>query len=151
MGEVWTLLEAQKKLGHSKIDLLKMDIEGWEIPIFYSWPELDHTKDSSQKIILPMQILVEIHYRVWSDGLHRGGGNSDFLNPIEIVELQTHFLRMGYAVIFRQDNPACLVCTELTLMRIHCPDSDLDSGVYHVAHLLSEQQQSAARTQTPQK
>jgi len=59
VGESWTLLEMQQKLGHSRIDLLKVDIEGWEWPLLNSWPELGHTPESEQ-ILLPMQIAIEV-------------------------------------------------------------------------------------------
>jgi hypothetical protein len=59
VGESWTLLEMQQKLGHSRIDLLKMDIEGWEWPLFSSWPTLDQVVES-REILLPMQIVVEV-------------------------------------------------------------------------------------------
>ena len=46
--------------------------------------------------------------------------------PPEMVELQAHLLRMGYVVVERDDNMACLGCTELTLIRAGCPQE----GVY---------------------
>jgi Methyltransferase FkbM domain len=60
-GETWTLLEIQQKLKHTRIDLLKVDIEGFEWPLFESWPEL--TDRGADKLVLPMQIAVEIHYQ----------------------------------------------------------------------------------------
>lgn len=123
IGESWTLLEMQKKLGHNRIDLLKVDIEGWEYPMFYSWPTLDQVVES-EEILLPMQIVVEIHYQTQFANLHPDKG--DFKTATDLVELQTHLLRMGYAVVVRDDNPHCRHCTELTLIRIHCPES----GVY---------------------
>ena len=59
MGNSWTLLEMQQKLGHSRIDLLKMDIEGFEHDLLHSWPKLELV-EASQNILLPMQILVEV-------------------------------------------------------------------------------------------
>jgi len=64
IGESWTLLEMQQKLGHSRIDVLKVDIEGWEWPLFHSWPELDHIRQSEQ-MLLPMQIAVEVRVKVF--------------------------------------------------------------------------------------
>jgi len=56
-GPVMTLL-----LGHEQIDLLKMDVEGYKWPVFESWPVLSSTISSNKEdIILPMQVLVEIH------------------------------------------------------------------------------------------
>jgi hypothetical protein len=59
VGESWTLLEMQQKLGHKRIDLLKIDVEGFEFPLFSSWPEL-HYKEESENILLPMQIVAEV-------------------------------------------------------------------------------------------
>jgi hypothetical protein len=39
-GATWTLLEMQQRLGHTRIDLLKVDIEGFEWPLLESWPIL---------------------------------------------------------------------------------------------------------------
>jgi hypothetical protein len=58
-GDSWTLLEMQQRLGHKRIDLLKLDIEGWEVQLFESWPDLYRAKES-ERIVLPMQILVEV-------------------------------------------------------------------------------------------
>jgi hypothetical protein len=58
-GQIWTLLKMQQRLGHKRIDLLKVDIEGWEFPLFESWPDLYRTKES-ERILLPMQLLVEV-------------------------------------------------------------------------------------------
>lgn len=58
-GETWTLLEMQQRLHHNRIDLFKMDIEGFEWPMFESWPILEDQK-RSEELSLPMQILVEV-------------------------------------------------------------------------------------------
>lgn len=58
-GEMWTLLQMQQKLGHTRIDMLKMDIEGFELNIFDSWPELAY-EQLSEQFLLPHQILVEV-------------------------------------------------------------------------------------------
>ena len=60
-GEFWTLPQIQNSLQHAQIDLLKLDIEGWEWPLFNSWPTL--TDMAAPTTVLPMQILVEVHYR----------------------------------------------------------------------------------------
>ena len=51
-----------EKLGHQRIDLLKMDIEGAEYEV------LDGLLDSA---VLPKQLLVEFHHRFVKDGLDR--------------------------------------------------------------------------------
>jgi len=112
-GPTWTLWEMQHHLKHDKIDLFKADIEGWEWPLFKSWPLLSNP-DRSRDVNLPMQILVEVHYQsVFEERL-----------AMDIVKLQTRLLKMGYIVVVRDDNPQCLHCTELTLMRYRCPAND---------------------------
>ena len=117
VGEVWTLEEMQSTLHHNRIDLLKMDIEGFEWPVMYHWHDLfDIRGDTS---VLPMQIVVEIHYRTQMKDLSATRG--DFKNAQDMVQLQSHLLKMGYATIINDLNPYCTHCTELTLMRIRCP------------------------------
>jgi hypothetical protein len=58
-GKFMTIHEIQRMLGHSRIDLLKMDIEGYEWPIYNSWPELSN-REASRDVVLPMQLLVEV-------------------------------------------------------------------------------------------
>ena len=61
-GEFQTLQHIQHALNHTQIDVLKMDIEGYEWPILLdAWPTL--TDRSASTTILPMQILLEVHYR----------------------------------------------------------------------------------------
>ena len=62
-GETWTLLEIQKHFNHKRIDLYKMDIEGFEWGILNSWPELTNSP-LAENILLPNQLLIEFHYRV---------------------------------------------------------------------------------------
>ena len=50
------------KLGHDRIDLLKMDIEGAEYEV------LEGLLDSP---VLPTQLLIEFHHRFVNDGLNR--------------------------------------------------------------------------------
>jgi len=116
-GEFWTLKKIQQVLSHPRIDLLKMDIEGYEWSIFESWPLL--TEKESSSTTLPMQIMVEIHYQTQMKEL--GTRKIDFKFSNDMIQLQTRFLKMGYAVVIRDDNAHCKHCTELTLVRIRCP------------------------------
>jgi hypothetical protein len=133
-GETWTLLQMQHKLKHSWIDIFKVDIEGWEWPLFESWPELLDPVPSSQ-MLLPMQIMVEIHYRTKFPGLlalcnQTNPQVREFKFASDMVELKAHLVKMGYIVVSRQDNRFCRHCTELTLLRIFCPSGGVhDSSV----------------------
>jgi hypothetical protein len=122
-GDILTLYQIQIMLGHKRIDLFKIDVEGYEWPIFESWPELGDANQAAD-MVLPMQVLVEVHYRtqmvaLWPPG-HKGRARTDFKSATDMVKLQEHLLKAGYAVGFRDDNRACRHCTELTLVRYAC-------------------------------
>jgi hypothetical protein len=121
-GDILTLYQIQTMLGHKRIDLFKMDIEGYEWPIFESWPELSDTNQAAD-MVLPMQILVEVHYQTQMRALWLPGhkdSHTDWKFAKDMVKLQEHLLKAGYAVGFRDDNRACGHCTELTLVRYQC-------------------------------
>ena len=119
-GETWTLAEMQQTLGHQRIDLFKIDAEGYEWPLLDRWPEL--SDPSSAEVVLPFQILVELHYEAWSADLYHPSQaiGSQLRFGRDLVLLQAHLLRMGYIVVERDDNPHCPCCTELTLVRARC-------------------------------
>jgi len=105
-------------LGHARIDLFKVDIEGYEWPMFESWPLLSEKK--SPDTVLPMQVLVEVHYQTQMPELS-DKNRAEFKWSNDMIRMQERFLRMGYAVVVRDDNKHCPHCTELTLVRIRCP------------------------------
>ena len=117
-GETWTLADIQSHFSHKRVDLLKVDIEGWEWPIF--------DRDAPPDLNLPMQLLMEVHYCVRVQGrrnpfleckvLH----NHTLETASDMVRFQSHLLRNGYVVVNKDDNPHCAHCTELTLMRVRC-------------------------------
>jgi hypothetical protein len=130
VGEMLSLQQLQQRFHHTRLDLLKLDIEGYEWPIFESWPELpsDHPgpqqqpqqQGQQQQVIhLPMQILVEVHYQTQMHELWPQHG-VPFKHEIQMVQLQEHLLNMGYAVAIRDDNQRCPHCSELTLLRYKC-------------------------------
>lgn len=110
-GDTWTLADIQQHLGHDKIDLLKLDIEGWEWPIF----DTPYTNAS-----MPMEVLIEVHY----GGAWRGTKGVIHTNSTssakDLVRLQSRLLGLGYVVVNRDDNSICKHCTELTLLRVAC-------------------------------
>lgn len=120
VGEFWTLDKMTQTLKHKKIDLLKIDIEGYEFPIFESWPTRDHK--AYENTILPMQVLVEVHYQTqMSELANNEKGQHDWKHNTDMIHLQDHFLKIGYATVHRDDNESCTHCSELTLVRIRCP------------------------------
>eukprot|EP00804_Cyclotella_cryptica_P003502 CCRYP_002142-RA/>CCRYP_002142-RA protein AED:0.14 eAED:0.14 QI:0/-1/0/1/-1/1/1/0/330 len=115
-GDTWTLDDMQSHLSHDQIDLLKIDIEGWEWSIF--------DRDSIQDVNLPMQLLMEVHYCQKRRGKRaiecRVEHNENMETAIDMARFQSRLLMSGYVVVNRDDNPYCPHCTELTLMRVRC-------------------------------
>ena len=124
-GNSWTLLEMQRRLNHTSIDLVKMGIEGFKFPLLNSWPELAYRKESS-KVFLPVQILIEVHYQTVFPNLDM----KDFMTATDPLEMQRHLMHMGYVAIVRDDNRLCPHCTELELIRVRCPNTGVYSNLW---------------------
>lgn len=115
---MWTLTEIQRHLNHEHVDLFKMDIEGFEWPLFEAWWQ-DMQSSTTKSATLPMQMLVEIHYRTQFKAL-APDRTKDWKTAAHLVQLQAQLTRMGYATVVRDDNAKCRHCTELTLLRVKC-------------------------------
>jgi len=92
-----------KRMGHERVDLLKMDIEGFEYTVFQNWLP-SHGN-------LPYQLVFELHL--------------NFLTSQEAVMMLNNLFVMGYRVANRDDNVWYWEGTELTLVRTRCPHSPL--------------------------
>ena len=115
-GPMWTLPQIQRHLNHHHVDLFKMDIEGFEWPLFEAWQQQQQLDTTAT---LPMQMLVEIHYRTQFKEL-APDRTKDWKTAAHLVLLQAQLTRMGYATVVRDDNAKCRHCTELTLLRVKC-------------------------------
>jgi len=112
-GETWTMADIQTHYSHKQIDLLKLDIEGWEWPIF--------DQDAALDLNLPMQLLMEVHYCIpGTTRLECFAHDHTAETASDMVRFQSHLLKNGYVVVNRDDNPSCRHCTELTLLRVRC-------------------------------
>jgi hypothetical protein len=110
-GDTWTLGQIQRHLGHDKIDLLKLDIEGWEWTIF----DIESTNAT-----MPMQVLVEVHYTQGKKGTRGVIHDRTMSSAKDLVRLQSRLLKMGLVTVHRDDNKSCPWCSELTLLRVAC-------------------------------
>ena len=126
-GETWSFEMLQERLGHEQLDLYKMDIEGFEFGIFDNWKRITSEASKASAVLMPMQVLVEVHYKTHFPELRTPNPEfklkQEFKLPRDIVMLQKDLLEMGYVVVKRDDNRACRHCTELTLVRILCPQT----------------------------
>ena len=117
-GSFMTLQQIQSMLGHRRVDILKMYIEGYEWPILLQWYTTFDVRAPS--LHLPMQILVEIHYKTQMNALATSR-TSDFKFPTDMITLKKHLTDMGYFSTVYDLNPQCRHCLELTLLRMWCP------------------------------
>jgi hypothetical protein len=117
-----TLSNAARELGIESINLLKIDIEGYEFDEISGW--------SISDLWLPEQISIEVHH---SEVIYHGGGNAtshykvqDFNNllwPVHHLDASDlslffgHLGRLGYAIVSREDNPEGHCCSEFLLLR----------------------------------
>jgi hypothetical protein len=123
-GAMDTLPDLIAHLGHSHVDIFKMDIEGYEYPVFEGMFLMDRPSDV-YSFVLPRQILVELHWNTWA--LKKQATHKAAISEIaahgsvdQLANSQARLLQMGYATIVRDDNAACVHCMELTLLRFKC-------------------------------
>ena len=116
----WVTLEAaMASLGHRRLSLLKIDVEGAEYDVLAAW--------SQDSPVLPRQIAMELHY----DGIYSGtrasnnpADTSNLLWPLHKMRLtdlalfMSHVAGAGYGIVSREDNALCQHCSEVTLLRV---------------------------------
>lgn len=115
-----TLDKAVAMVGASSLDLLKMDIEGYEYDVFADW-NID-TK------YLPKQLSFEVHYtgiyartpnyRNMStmDTLVWPGVDQITLSQLAVMFL--HLSNLGYGTVSQEPNVLCQICSEFTMMQV---------------------------------
>lgn len=95
-------------VGTDSMELLKIDIESYEFPVFADWNE--RTRG------LPHQISVEVHYDHFQS-LDPLFGRSNF-KQAELSLFFGHMANLGYAIVAKEINPDCNACSEYTFIRI---------------------------------
>jgi hypothetical protein len=84
------------ELGHTRVDLLKMDIEGAEhyaLPAFLA---------ATVPTALPAQVALELHWQG---------------RALESLSVVRDLVRAGYVLASREDNAYCTECSEVTFVR----------------------------------
>ena len=123
-----------ERLGHERIDVLKIDIENFEWDVLGFLSEADGS-------MLPAQISVEFHYKHlglsfgWMRARLNAMGNPkpiqsqlgrlpitalrQSLGLAEVSLMFSHLANLGYAVVHKEPNPTgCSECFEFTLLRV---------------------------------
>ena len=109
-----------------------MDIEGYECVRAHPSPatlihSLDFALPCGRWAVLsqlvanhttaPAQVAVEVHFQTQMPGLPWFGR---LKSPAELLALGLRLANAGYVIAQRNDNPSCMKCTELLLVRDPC-------------------------------
>lgn len=114
----FSLQEIVFKLKHNSIDLLKMDIEGYEFRVVQNI-----FADALEGVFLdflPMQISFEMH--AWSLVAEPASAirNSHGLTAGDMQIFWTQLTELGYVPISRENNPRFEMGVEFTIVRAFC-------------------------------
>ena len=102
IGQYYTLDTILKKLGHARIDLLKMDIERHELDVIASLSRKE----------APTQLLFETH-------LHNAyGAWGRPMSALEWQMLWDKLRRLRYGIFSFEPNPGCKCCSEWSLRQV---------------------------------
>ncbi|GLC64876.1 hypothetical protein PLESTF_000216800 [Pleodorina starrii] len=101
-------------LGVGAVDVLKIDVESFEFPLFSEWREHSNA--------LPEQISVEVH---WYEGhisdptpeLQSHWGRGEF-GITDLALFFFHMANLGYGIVSQEINEFCPSCSEFTLLRV---------------------------------
>lgn len=101
--EYRTLESIMQTLNHPSIQLLKMDIEGWEMDVFEAMLKFPYNSN------LPYQISFETHH--WH-----------FWSPLALqhLALSQALKNAGYRFVSFENNVHCKSCNEFTVVRVYC-------------------------------
>lgn len=125
--EFQTLDQVLKQNQHTSVDLLKMDIEGFEYEVFSGWKW-------TTSCHFPDQISVEIHWNslYGFTPFHKDRNSWEHmvwpmheLSLAELVVVFAHLAELGYGIVSREDNPDAKnfrgCCSEFTFIRVEHP------------------------------
>ena len=122
-GSYQSLTTIAKRLKHSKVHLLKMDIEGHEFGVFKAMRAAYDKDQSGSYNFLPLQISVELH-------LHTQPEDTSARAMILYSAFQ-NLLDMGYVVVSREFNLKCQHCEEFvfisTCCRVFCREKQINT------------------------
>ena len=108
---------AQNKI--DKINLLKIDIEGFEYDVLSVWRQMEAA--------LPEMVAIEIHHSevvYWGTTWNKADDFSNLLWPMhnptqsDLSLFFSHLGGLGYGIVSREDNPLGSCCSEFTLLRV---------------------------------
>lgn len=99
-----TLLSSMHLLGLSKIEVLKIDIEGSEWGVFRD--TLAEVLTGAKSEFLPLQIAIELHFE----------NSVDSIKPVAALSYDLHCL--GYVIVSLEPNTNCAGCAEILFAKL---------------------------------
>ncbi len=115
-----TLDEAVKLTGFSSLDLLKMDMEGYEFDVVSAW-------DTGTQY-LPKQLSFELHYQdlyygtpAWNNASRLDLFSWPGISEIGLAQLSlffAHLANLGYAIVAQEVNELTQHCAEFTMLQV---------------------------------
>jgi hypothetical protein len=115
-----SLDEAVRLTGFSSLDLLKMDIEGYEFDVVSSWEAGSRS--------LPKQLSVELHYQdlyygtpAWKDTSRLSLFSWPGISEVGLAQLSlffAHLAGLGYGVVAQEVNELSEHCSEFTMILV---------------------------------
>ena len=106
-----------REFGHKRVDLLKMDIEGFEYRVVEAMYG-SFLKEGGKN--LPLQIAFEQHFLTSGSSQPAWSNQNPGLSAGDMAVIWVDLADMGYVLTGRKDNPDCPYCTELSAMRVFC-------------------------------
>jgi hypothetical protein len=109
-GSFQSLTTVAKRLGHTKVHLLKMDIEGYEFGVLQAMRSSYDADPAGSYSFLPLQISVELHLHTQTvDNAARA---------LILYSAFQNLLDMGYVAVSREFNLKCPHCEEFVFIRL---------------------------------
>jgi hypothetical protein len=112
-----SLRSIMRELGHASVELLKVDIEGFEFRLVEALMRTYLSEGDAAA--LPWQLLVEQHYLTNTE-VGWGKGQDPGLSAGDMAILWLNLADMGYVLVHREDQAECGYCTELVALRVFC-------------------------------
>lgn len=107
-----------RELGHTHIDLIKMDIEGHEYNVVESIFRGIADGAAASLAVLPGQLSFEVHYA--RRFFQAQNLKAEKLSAGEIALMWVQLSDLGYVMVSREDNTLCASCAEFTAVRAFC-------------------------------
>lgn len=112
-----SLRSIMRELGHTSVEVLKVDIEGFEYRLVEAL--MRTFLEEGDAVALPWQLLMEQHYLTNTE-VGWGKGQNPGLSAGDMAILWLNLADMGYVLVHREDQAECGYCTELVALRVFC-------------------------------